>query len=494
MTPRLPPGRFLLLLAGLCLAGCQSRVSRVTPDPANVPMPQAGMEARHAAKAEAAGGHSYGLLLIGDSITHNFEKPEYQGVWQAFFAPRDALNLGYSGGRTENILWNLAHGEMAGQHPKVAVVLIGTNNSDDANYPVVCTPEQIAAGTAAIVDLIRHDSPATKILLLRIFPRQNFYHAADHSERGSEARRFATNLRAGELVAKLADNRSVFFLDLNHVFLRLDGSIDPVLMPDLLHPSPLGAQRWAEAMEPLLSSLLGDAPRSVPPANTALVPVPKLEDDFYDWWGRHGAILATKDETRPDVVLLGDSITHLWGGNPPWTGRPPGGPQDFARTFAGHRVLNLGFGFDRVQNVLWRLDHGEFDGLRPAWVVVNIGTNNLVTTRHAGANTPEEIADGVAQVLLRLRARSPATGIILMGLFPRGQDPGNPLRAKVAAVNALLRRRVEGTGITFLDLSSRLVEADGTISRAVMPDFLHPSERGYAVWGDALLGVMGPAR
>jgi lysophospholipase L1-like esterase len=81
-----------------------------------------------------------------------------------------------------------------------------------------------------------------------------------------------------------------------------------------------------------------------------------------------------------------------------------------------------------------------------------------------------------------------------MGLFPRGRDPGDPLRAQVAAVNALLRRRVEGTGITFLDLSSRLVEADGTISRAVMPDFLHPSERGYAVWGDALLGVMGPAR
>jgi lysophospholipase L1-like esterase len=233
---------------------------------------------------------------------------------------------------------------------------------------------------------------------------------------------------------------------------------------------------------------------AVGPANTALVPVPKLEDDFYDWWGRHGAILATKDETRPDVVLLGDSITHLWGGNPPWTGRPPGGPQDFARTFAGHRVLNLGFGFDRVQNVLWRLDHGEFDGLRPAWVVVNIGTNNLVTTRHAPANTPEEIAAGVEQVLLRLRARSPSTRIILMGLFPRGQSADHPLRARVAAVNALLARRVAGSGITFLDLSSRLVESDGTISRAVMPDFLHPSERGYAVWGDALLGVMGTAR
>ncbi len=494
MTPRVTPGRLLFVLAGLVLAGCQGPPAPQPAGQATVPAPQPGMEARHAAKAGAARGHAYHLLLIGDSITHNFEKPEYRRVWDTFFAPRDALDLGYSGGRTENILWNLLHGELAGQHPRVVVVLIGTNNSDDANYPVASTPEEIAAGTAAIVDLIRHASPQTRILLLRIFPRQNVYHRADGSERGSAARRSATNLRAGELVARLADHRSVFFLDLNHVFLRLDGSIDPVLMPDLLHPSPLGAERWAEAMEPLLSSLLGDAPRVPPPANTALVPVPKLEDDFYDWWGRHEAILSTQAAARPDVVLLGDSITHLWGGNPPWPGRPPGGPADFARTFAGRRVLNLGFGYDRVQNVLWRLDHGEFDGLHPAWVVVNIGTNNLVATRHAGANTPEEIADGVAQVLLRLRARSPSTGIILMGLFPRGRDPGNPLRAQVAAVNALLRRRVEGTGITFLDLSSRLVGADGTISPAVMPDFLHPSERGYAVWGDALLGVMGPAR
>jgi lysophospholipase L1-like esterase len=193
-------------------------------------------------------------------------------------------------------------------------------------------------------------------------------------------------------------------------------------------------------------------------------------------------------------VLLGDSITHLWGGNPPWTGRPPGGPAAFARAVAGRRVLNLGYGFDRVQNVLWRLDHGEFDDLHPAWVVVNIGTNNLVTTRHAEANTPEEIAAGVTQVLLRLRAKSPSTGLIVMGLFPRGQAPDHPLRAKVAAVNALLAARVAGTGITFLDLSSQLVEPDGTISPGMMPDFLHPAERGYALWGGALLRVMGPAR
>jgi len=227
------------------------------------------------------------------------------------------------------------------------------------------------------------------------------------------------------------------------------------------------------------------APAPPPPPNTALVPVPKLENDFYDWWGRHQAILDTKDAINPTIVLVGDSITHLWGGSPPWTGRPAGGPAAFARTFAGERVLNLGFGYDRIQNVLWRLDHGEIAGLHPRWFVVNIGTNNLVATARAPANTAAEIDAGVGAVLGRLRAQSPKSGIVLMAIFPRGELPSNPLRQRVAEVNALLARRA-APGVVYLDLGPRLVEPDGRIDRAIMPDFLHPGEAGYTRWGDAL--------
>src|SRR5690242_11460077 len=93
-----------------------------------VPVPQRGMEQRHAAKVELVKNHQFDLLLIGDSITHNLDNPDYKAVWDQFFAPRNAIGLGYSGGRTENTLWNLANGELEGQTPKVAVVLIGTNN------------------------------------------------------------------------------------------------------------------------------------------------------------------------------------------------------------------------------------------------------------------------------------------------------------------------------------------------------------------------------
>ena len=230
-------------------------------NPAAIPTPQRGMERRHAEKVEAIQGQKYRLLMIGDSITHNFDKPQFREVWDQFFASREAISLGYSGARTENILWNLQNGELDGQTPKVVTLLIGTNNSDDANYPVTHSAEQIFGGTKAIVELLRERLPESKILVLRIFPRSNVYLDSDGNERGSAKNRAATNRRAGELASALADDEHVFFLDVNHVFLRPDGSIDPSLMPDELHPSPAGARAWAEAMEPLLARLFGDDPK-----------------------------------------------------------------------------------------------------------------------------------------------------------------------------------------------------------------------------------------
>lgn len=133
--------RFLRPLA-VSLVCTASAFAQDAPSSAAISVPQGGMEKRHAEKVAAIEGHPFDLLLIGDSITHNFDNAAYKAVWEQFFAPRNAIGLGYSGGRTENILWNLATGELEGQSPKVAVLLIGTNNSDDANYKVVHTPEK----------------------------------------------------------------------------------------------------------------------------------------------------------------------------------------------------------------------------------------------------------------------------------------------------------------------------------------------------------------
>jgi lysophospholipase L1-like esterase len=245
--------RSAVAIAGLLAVAGYAYSLQISTNPAEVPISQGGWaERRHAEKLALEKTHTYDLLMIGDSITHNFEKPEYQPVWNRYFAPRNALDLGYSGARTENILWNIENGEVNGQSPKVVMLMIGTNNADETNYPTHHTGEQIAGGIRAIVNLIRVKLPSTKILLLRCFP---FGQQPDRNSRG-----IVLN-EASRLARKLADNRHVFWCDVNHVFLNKDGSMSKELMPDYLHPSPEGARLWAQAMEPLLSRLMGDRRR-----------------------------------------------------------------------------------------------------------------------------------------------------------------------------------------------------------------------------------------
>lgn len=222
-------------------------------NPAEVAVPQRGMEKRHQEKCALIAKEKFDLLMVGDSITHNFEKPAYQPVWNHYFAPRKAINLGYSGARTENIIWNLQNGELAGQSPKVITLMIGTNNADAKNYPTHHTGEQIAGGIKRIVEVMREKCPEAKILLLRCFP-------GAYGGPGPTEHRAVLDA-ASAIAMKLADDKHIFFCDVNAVYLESDGKIKKHLMPDWLHPNPEGARLWAETMEPLLARLLNETPK-----------------------------------------------------------------------------------------------------------------------------------------------------------------------------------------------------------------------------------------
>ena len=228
---------------------------------------------------------------------------------------------------------------------------------------------------------------------------------------------------------------------------------------------------------------------AVPPANNAVVPVPKLENDVYDWNARHTAVLVAKKDFNPEIVMIGDSITHFWGGNHP-KDKLQRGPNAWKKLFEAWRVLNLGFGWDRTQNVLWRLEHEEFDGLKPRYVVINIGTNNLTGTANARENTPPEIAAGIAAICRKIRDKSPDSRIILMAVFPRGAAADNPFRPKITALNALLATYAKSQQLTFLDLGPKLLQPDGSLSTEIMDDGTHPTEKGYAIWAEALRTVL----
>ena len=236
--------------------------------PGDADFPTKNANSRHEEKVKAVQAGTFDLALIGDSITHtlgDMNDGKYapnQAVWQRHFEPRRAINLGMNGQRTEEILWNLQNGQLEfTQSPKVAMLLIGTNNADDRHFARTHSPEEIFAGTRAIVELIRRRHPSTKILIVRIFPR------GGDGEKGvspptfnSSAKCIETCRRAGELTARLADGKHVFWLDVNHVFLRSNGTINTELMWDLLHPSPAGAEAWVQAIEPTLAKLMGDRP------------------------------------------------------------------------------------------------------------------------------------------------------------------------------------------------------------------------------------------
>ena len=221
-----------------------------------------------------------------------------------------------------------------------------------------------------------------------------------------------------------------------------------------------------------------------PECNTALIPTPKLENDAYDWYGRHNEILKIKGQINPEIIMIGDSITHYWSGLPQAAGQ--NGAQAWKELFRDRRALNLGFGWDRTQNVLWRLDNGEIDGLHPRFVVVNIGSNNFFGTPHARANTPAEIAEAIRAICDRIRTKTPESHIIVMGVFPRNNPANAPVRAKIAEVNKLLAKLQAPPTITFLNIGNQLVDAKGAIPPAIMADAVHPTEAGYKIWAAAL--------
>lgn len=219
---------------------------------------------------------------------------------------------------------------------------------------------------------------------------------------------------------------------------------------------------------------------TAPPTLPASTLIPLTQDrDYpsYDWAKRFAAAKAVVRERKPDLVFLGDSITHAFGGEPSdWAAR---GGETWQKFYAKRNAVNLGCGWERTENVLWRLDHGILEGASPKIVVLMIGTNNT------GVNTPEEIAAGVKAIIARLNARLPQTKILLLGIFPRSQKP-DAHRTTLAAVNSLLAKFDGQNNVTWLDIGAKFLNADGTISAEVMNDFLHPTAKGYAIWAEAM--------
>lgn len=230
-----------VLAASLLFSGAQLWAAHSAIDP--VPRTDQGWKDRQASlnKRVSEVGEKSQVIFIGDSITQGWEGAGKQ-VWTDNFAKYEAVNLGIGGDRTQHVLWRLDNGNLEGLNPKVAVVMIGTNNSNGEDNTV----EQIAGGVRAIVEKLRGRLPEMKILLVAIFPR---------SENPSPQR--GKILQVNQIIRRLADGQNVIWVDFGQKFVDDDGRIPREIMPDYLHLSEQGYQIWAESIQRPLARALG---------------------------------------------------------------------------------------------------------------------------------------------------------------------------------------------------------------------------------------------
>ena len=235
----------------------------------------------------------------------------------------------------------------------------------------------------------------------------------------------------------------------------------------------------------LLSATLiqASAQNATPPAPAAK-PVVQVPDVAAPKMGTNGMVnagfqkshenfVATAKKGDVGVLFLGDSITAGWNGQ----------KAIWEAAFGKYKPANFGIGGDRTQHVLWRIENGELEGIKPKAAVVMIGTNN------SGSDSAEGIAKGITKIVETIRSKTPETKILLLAVFPRGEKP-NPQRDKLKEVNKTIAKLDDGKHIFFLDIGDKFLQPDGTLTKEIMPDFLHLSAKGYQIWADAISGKL----
>ena len=455
----------------------QGGSSAVPPNQATVPAERTDPYAQmmHSIFAEDAADGQIDVLFVGDSITDGWRQAG-QAVWERHYGSLQAVNFGLSADRTEHVLWRLSHGELEGMRAKVVVLMVGTNNLKSG--PVRMTPAHTAEGVASVVDLIRRKQPQAKVLLLGILPRQPRYDWIDRAIA-------ATN----EKLAALADDRHVYFLNMNDRFLDEQGDLrEPLYAEDRLHLSPAGYAVWADAMDPTLHRLLGTetagtqpttSPASQPATKPTTAPsepnpatVPTSRDDR-TYRRDHPRFQRKAARGGFPILFLGDSITEMWLGPGLGTWKKRYRPRD---------AENFGLSADRTPTMLHRLADGELEGkLDPKVIVLMVGTNNLDS--EFCKMTPAQTVGGVRAVLELLARKLPRSRVLLLGLLPR--EPHKiQLDAKIRRTNELLATLADGKRVVYLDFSDAFRGHDGQADpKMFREDMLHPSPEGYETWG-----------
>jgi lysophospholipase L1-like esterase len=185
----------------------------------------------------------------------------------------------------------------------------------------------------------------------------------------------------------------------------------------------------------------------------------------------HEAFLKQAKAGGIDLLFLGDSITEGWNTK---------GKDVWDKTYGADKAANFGISGDKTQHVLWRIDNGELDGIKPKVLVLMIGTNNVTD------NPAEQIAAADTKIVQEIHQKLPDTKVLLLAVFPRDAQPSSPKRVKLKAVNEALAKLDDAKLTRYLDIGDKFLTPDGELTKEIMPDFLHPNAKGYQIWADAM--------
>lgn len=384
------------------------------------------------------------IVAYGTSICHGACASRPGMAWTNILQrrmDRPVLNFGFSG----NAFFEKEVTDMLGEIEAAVYILDALPNSHTLGH------EELRDTIVSAVRRLRAVRPDTPILLA---DHLGYPHGrAIEYWRVQEAHANNTQKEAFDLL-KSQGVKNIYHLTYDEIGLPQDATVEGI------HASDWGMKVYADAYEAKLRVIMNEPAGDYP----TMRPVRQARD-FYDWNVRHRDILLSTRGNHYNTVIIGNSIVHQWGGIPDFSVKS--GAKAWDKHLAG--ALNLGCGWDCVENVLWRIYHDELDNLTADRIVLMIGTNDIAT-----GDTDEAIVAGIEHLLRAISARRPEARLKLIGILPR-----RDLEERVAGINGMLRTMAAGLGVEFADPGRRLLGKDGKIVEKYFRDGLHPANEGY---------------
>ena len=390
------------------------------------------------------------IVVYGTSIAQGACASRPGMAWTALLQQRfdrPLINLGFSGsGQLEPSVIAL----MAEMDAKLYVLDCIPNLTSRAGF----TAQELEKRITAAVQLLKEKRPAIPILLV------DHSGGTDNGITDTAARHDYENAnqvlhRSFEKI-KASGVTGIYLLKNTEIGLSMYSTVDG------LHPNDVGMIAYANAYEKAIRSILNEPAGVV----STTIPVVQSRDGYYNWRSRHSQIIAMNKTGPPRIIFLGNSIIHYWGGRP--EAPLQRGADSWNEILEAAGVKNFAFGWDRIENVLWRIYHDELDGFQAAQVWVMIGTNNL------GISTDSEITTGLKMLLEAIKVRQPAAAIVLSGILPRRE-----MEKRIVVLNGQIATLSKQLKVQYVNPGTVLLNAQHKIDESLFSDGLHPNATGY---------------